>query len=237
MQKANGKQANSPVASRAPPALDPERVGLTQPYKDFVSKGWIIKITLEILPSGTSCKCELGGQVDVPEGQSRKDLGPGQAKQLIIDSGLWSPGQRGKKSGSGKNETELPKRSLCVKDFEGTTDAKLLARIQSVAKEIGSEKAKGRIGSLRLMIAGSDTFDKWWTAASSEDKVRLLTDKKQYDQLQAAFRARVGVVCSQCPFQGTVPTPAPKEGEEEEEQDEEEEEPRQRPSRRNSPQK
>jgi len=180
----------------------------------------------------------LGNLVEVPSGQTRENLGPGQAKQLIIDSGLWSPGQRGKKSGSGKSETDLPKRSLCPKDFEGTSDAKLLGRIQAVAREIGSEKAKGRIGSLRLMIAGQDTFQKWWTAASSEDKTRLLTDKKQYDQLQAAFRARVGVVCSQCPFQGTVPTPAPLEEGEEEDQDEEEEEPQRKPaSRVSSPRK
>lgn len=214
MQEASESKNNNMAVrgARAPPALDPERVGLTQPYKDFVAKGWIISVTVEITPGTTSVKMTLGDKIT--KTQSKVDLAPGQAKEAIINEGLWSPGNKGKKNSAGNPGEELPKRSLCKRDFEGN-DTALQARVTSVAKEIGDERARGRVGSLRLMQDGVDKFDKWWANSSAESKIRLLADKKAIAKLEPDDFLRFDRVITGCPFRGEVPTPSAEDEEEE----------------------
>jgi hypothetical protein len=201
------------VGPRAPPALDPERVALVQPYKDFVAKAWIIDFSLKITPSTTSMVVTLSP--DIKTDKPVKDIAAGVAKQIIIEAGLWTPGQRGVQKSSGNSGEQLPKRSLCKRDFDGTSDNALKARISSVAKEIGDDRARGRIGSLRLMVEGVDKFAAWWKQALPNDKMRLLADKKAIDQLDPQDILRFSRLTEECPFRGTVPTPS----EEEEDQE------------------
>lgn len=208
-------------AKRAPPALDIERVALTQPYKDFLGKGWITSIEVSMTPGGSMVKCTLGPEVKTDK--NVKDIAPGVAKMLIVESGLWTPGQKGKASKPDK-PAELPKRSLVPADFDGKKDEALRARVTSVADAIGAERARGRIGSLRLMSDGVDTFKKWWKTQNPESRARLLTDKKSFDKLSASHLARLSEVVVDCPFPGPVPTP--KEEEEEGEQSDGEEAPK-----------
>jgi len=94
----------------------------------------------------------------------------------------------------------------------------LLARANAVAKAVGDNTARGRIGSLRFMRDGVDTFEEWWSGASPNEKARLITDKKHLDSFQDSWVIRLSDIMDKCPFRGPVPKPS----EEEEEEDEKE---------------
>jgi hypothetical protein len=134
------------------------------------------------------------------------DIPLGVAKQLIIDAGLWTP--KGPKNRDGKKiDNPLPKKSLTKEDFKdpGT----LVSRTAEVASALKDTTARGRIGSLNLMLEGIDTFEKWWTAAPPSSKTRLLMDEKHYKQLTDVEHLRFSEVVTSCPFRGAVPAPAP----------------------------
>jgi hypothetical protein len=207
--KASG---NTVSAVRKAPALDPESPNLTQPYKDFVSKGWIHCVSIEFTPLGYTCSVKVSSDVT---DRTEEFYAPGRAKQMIIDANLWVP--RGTKK-EVKKETELrPKRSLVKRDFLGTQE-ELVKRAVAVAAALGDTTARGRIGSLNLMRDGVKDFDEWWKVAPPSPKARLLSDKKHYDEFSTEDKALLGRALSNCPFRGTVPTPKEEEEDQEEEQ-------------------
>jgi hypothetical protein len=178
-------------------------------------------------PGATSVKVDLGDPVfkdrKEPYTGVKTGIAPGIAKQMIIDAGLWSPGNG--KQGKAKKNEELPKRSLCKRDFEGN-DNQLTARVRSVASAIGDERARGRVGSLKLMVQGVDSFKKWWETVDNDTKIRLVADKKSIESLDPADITRFGNVVRECPFPGAVPTPAEEDQDPDiQEDDEEDEEP------------
>lgn len=186
-------------STRAPPALDLERPSLTQPWRSFVSQGLILGVTIEFSPTGTNVLCTID-----PErlGLKQAKVSAGIARQAIIDKGLWTPGKPGGKKSVTKQE--LPKKSICKKDFEGN-DASLLNRARSVANTIGDTTARGRVGSMGLARKGKNTFEDWWSGAGGKRKARLLADKKHYDSLSDEDLARLDKVLDECPFRGAVP--------------------------------
>jgi len=126
---------------------------------------------------------------------------------------LWVPASRDKKSG--KNiENLLPKKTLCKEDFL-KDDIELSKRALAVAKELGDTTARGRIGSLNMMIEGVDTFEKWWRGAAPAEKSRLLADKKHHDSFVEDDHIRLDKVLLNCPFRGPVPSPSQEEEKEE----------------------
>jgi len=219
----NTAQQSTNRGARLPPALSPENPALVQPYRDFIARGWITELTLKVTPGSVAIVCKLGKAVEVPEGTDRNSLTPQQAKSFIEDAKLWSPGGK-QKSGAKKEEVKLPKRSLCKEDFSGT-DANLLNRIRSVAKDIGDNTARGRIGSLKIFKEGCDSFDKWWEKAGPREIGHLLTSKAYFEKLSDADFVRIKSVCEKSPFRGSnLPLPEKaKEGKED--QDESDEEP------------
>jgi len=196
--------ANAP--KRSPPALDPESPGLIQPWKDFCAKGWISELTLKKTPFGWNTTCQVPSHVS--EEAAGKDIALGAAKQLIITAGLWSP--KGPKAKS-DNQQALPKKSLVPEDF--LDKSKLAERAKAVALALTDTVARGRIGSLKLMHEGVDTFDKWWSGALPPMKTRIFMDEKHHKKLTDADHLLFASVVTQCPFRGSVPTPS---GDEEE---------------------
>lgn len=213
----NTNQARTQTRKALPAALNPEAPALVQPYKEFVARGWI-----------TSWKCGgnslmLTWECDVSEDLGGKThISAIEAKRLIEEKGLWSP--KGGKNQSQKKEQPKPAKSIVVDDFNGN-DTQLLARARSVANALGPETARGRIGSHKLYKQGIDAFPKWWENASGDEKCRILTDRKHYDKLSSVHKSRLGGLFTDCPFRGTVPTPAT----------EEEDEPPKRPGRQPTP--
>lgn len=196
---------NRAGAVKIPPALDPERPELVQPWRTFVNQGLVKSVKFERTPIGMTCVAVVDPQLLGLE-EHQTEVSPGLARDAILKKGLWIPPAKGGKQGSdSKNKEALPKKSICLKDFEGN-DASFLNRARSVANTLGAQTARGRVGSMELQIEGCDQFDSWWKAASGKAKARLLTDKKHFDEMTDSHFARVDKVIEQCPFRGPVPT-------------------------------
>jgi hypothetical protein len=199
-------QANASKA-RVPPALDPESPGLTQPWKDFSNKGWISEMTLKKTPFGWNCTCQVSPLVSKEE--AGKDIAFGVAKQLIIVAGLWTP--KGPKVKNEKKENELPKKTIVQTEVVEGAEKELLLRAQAVAGALGDNVARGRIGSLKFMREGIDTFDSWWKVAPAAMKSRLFMDEKQHKLMSDQQHELFARVVSRSPFRGSVPSPSSKE--------------------------
>lgn len=161
---------------------------------------------------------DLGPLVKTPEGHGREALPAGMAKHFIIESGLWSPKKIGGSKADKKEAVQLPKKSLVPKDLKAdeTNDSDLKDRAVAVAEALTDTVARGRIGSLKYMRKGVDTFEKWWANAQPSMKTRVLMDGKHHAALTAADHARFASVVTTCPFRGPVPTPTEEEEETEE---------------------
>lgn len=197
-----------------PPALNPETPAVTQPFKDFIQKGFITTLVVEFTPMGTGVSCTVRN--DLLNSGETKDtkIAIGDAKNRIIEKKLWTPGNKGQKSSAEKSTGDVaPKKTLRKEDLQ-LGDKDLLARAIAVAKALGDSTARGRIGSLNLMMEGVDTFEKWWPLAAASERTRLLMDKKHHDTLDDAEHLRVSALVGQCPFRGPVPQ-LPEEEEEE----------------------
>jgi hypothetical protein len=177
-----------------------------QPWKDFISKGWITSLKVEFSPLGVHIVSEVQTSLK-KENDPATGIPIGDAKNRIIEAGLWTP--KGSKAQSSKIEGALPKKSLVKSDFEADKLDKLPDRVKAVALSLGDTTARGRIGSLKLMAEGVDDFDKWWKKASGKSKARLLTDSKHFETLTDVDFAAMAERVTQCPFRGPVPTPAP----------------------------
>jgi len=207
-----GKKNGSVSSKKLPPALDPERMGLIQPYKTFVDHGWV-SLSIDFSANGTGIKTTL----KLPNSETEEVAGPLVAKEKIIAAGLWKPRDRKVKGETKGPSNPSPSGSLCAKDLE-LEDDKLRARISAVAKAIGSDTARGRIGSLHLGAEGVSSFDDWWAQANAAEKVRLLADGKHHKAIGKTGWVRISSLIAKPPFRGTVPQPKEEEeGEENEE--------------------
>jgi hypothetical protein len=203
-----GKDTQAAFRGRAPPALSPEGPGLVQPWKDFVSHGWVHSVLTEFTPGGVTVKVTVDPAL-LPKDmdKSLNVVPPGLAKEYLQASGKWTPkGPKAKSSGDKQNA--LPKKTLVKSDFEGGPE-KLKARALAVATAIGDTTARGRIGSLGLMRDGISDFNEWWNKAPPSPKARLLMDAKNHNSVdKASFTLLSEVLKDQCPFRGPVPTPS-----------------------------
>jgi len=205
--KADGGKPRAP-----PPALNPENCALVQPYRDFVGRGFIRELRVKFTPLGIEVGVTLKSDL-LKSGETDETLvAVADAKQRIIDAKLWTPGNRGKEKAT-TTENARPKKSLIKEDFQDS-DEKLAARALAVASANTDTTARGRIGSLKMMIEGVDTFEQWWSEAAPSEKSRLLADKRHHEMFTDEDHIRLDSVLVRCPFRGSVPTP-PKEEEEE----------------------
>jgi hypothetical protein len=210
MAEAQDNRSSADKRRAPPPAFDPERPLLVQPWREFEGRGWV---AVHYVAGGitTTVKVELVARVLQQEADPRDSDGKvfvraAEAKARIIDANLWAP-RGAKKKGSGVAVVQLPLRSICKKDFEGS-DESLLSRARSVANTLGDQTAAGRIGSLNLSRVGKETFAQWWDGAGADRKARVLSDQKHYDSLTAEDKERLNTVLSNCPFRGNAAVPA-----------------------------
>jgi hypothetical protein len=211
MASENKAQSGAPSRRAPPPALNPESLALVQPWKDFVSKGLITELIAKFTPMSTEVYCQVNPSLS-KEGDNPTGIPIGEAKGRIIEGGHWTPrGQSKPKDGS--NKELLPLKSLVKKDFDGKNKQELAKRAKAVALALTDTTARGRIGSLKLMREGIDTFDKWWRGAPPEWKSRLLSDSKHYKELDEEDHIALAECLPESPFRGTVPTPSPEEEE------------------------
>jgi hypothetical protein len=221
MSNATNNQQNTLAKARPPPpALDPERPMLVQPWREFEGRGWLeVQYLGGAITRTVRCKLLAAALVTGLTGDVEGNfyVGPQEAKDRIVQAGLWSPRQKGAKAGLAKknNVPELPKKSLCKEDFKGNDEA-LESRARSVANNLGDRTAAGRIGSMALARSGADTFQTWWKGAKGNDIARLLSDKKHYDSFEKADKIRLAAVLKDCPFRPNEPVPSPAEKEDEE---------------------
>lgn len=198
------------------PALNPEQMALTQPWKDYVSRGLITELSAVFTPMGTMITIKVAESLPIPEGMSREAMAPGAAKAAIEASGLIP--KKGKGQGNKTKEDPLPKKSLCKKDFEG--DSKhMQSRLTEVIKNLGGATIAGRIGSLKLFVEGATNISDWWKGTDPVNRVRVLCDQKNFDLLDPADVAKLGKVIgdSKQLFRADFTVPSPSQEEEKEE--------------------
>jgi hypothetical protein len=216
MASENKANSSASIKRAPPPALNPESCALTQPWKDFVSKGMISALRVEFTPMGNTIVCKVSDSLK-KDTDTEPWIPIGDAKQRIVEAKLWLP--KGKQDKAEKKDDLLPKRSLVKGDFSEEGKKKLSERARAVALALGDTTARGRIGSLKLMIQGVDTFDKWWLKAKPAQKSRLLTDAKHHKEMTAEDHAALAAAVPASPFRGSVPTPTHEEDDEEEEKE------------------
>jgi hypothetical protein len=175
----------------------------------------ITTLGVEFTPMGTNIVCSVNSSLQ-KEGDASTGIPIGEAKQRIIDAKLWVPKGKTEK-GVGKKDDLLPKKSLVKADFSDERIKVLAKRAAEIAAALGDTTARGRIGSLKMMSEGIDTFDKWWVEAEPVHKTRLLSDSKHHKMLTAEDHAAFAAAVPLCPFRGSVPTPTHEEDEEDEE--------------------
>jgi hypothetical protein len=201
----SGPQKGPSKAKGPPPALNPETPALTQPWKDFISKGWLTALTVEFTPLGLQTGCIVQPSLRKAVDPESNVIALGEAKNRIVQAGLWTPRGANTRSGTTNDNVMLPKKSLTKKDLEGD-DNSLRSRAIEIGKALGDTTARGRIGSLKMFIEGEDTFAGWWSRASAAEKSRLFSDKKHHDEFTEPDHLRIAKVVGQCPFRGSVPS-------------------------------
>jgi hypothetical protein len=74
---------------------------------------------------------------------------------------------------------QLPRSSLCYKDFARKDFNEFVARTYLVADSISNQKASARISSsVKLGVKGAKNLDQWWSGASSSQRWDVLTNRK-----------------------------------------------------------
>jgi len=98
----------------------------------------------------------------------------------------------------------LPRDSITRYEFT-RPDPLLVARIISVAREIGEPKAVSRITSdLSMRIDGCGSLHEWWQSASSEQRWQLLTIRKVSGEAKEGLPENVRRLLNvECPFKDT----------------------------------
>jgi len=102
----------------------------------------------------------------------------------------------------------LPAQSLCRWDYERGRDdmSDLQARVILVTKALGATVILGRIRSLdELKVKGAPDLETWWQKASGIQRVKLLTEKKHFMDLNMDETAAMAAMMLKQPhpFLGT----------------------------------
>lgn len=179
-----------------PPALNVEMPALTQPFKDYVSRG-LVEIHISFSAMGNTVRCRALGPI-------RKDgdaefLPYGEIKRRVEESNLVKPKGNTKKN---SNRQPAPLKSLCEDDFKGS-DEFLVQRIRAVATALGHDVARARIMTHRLNEDGHGTFEEWWSSSGPEQRALLLMDKKHHDKVGTNI-TKLNELSYPCPFRGAL---------------------------------
>jgi len=204
--KKKDEQGNKPVVARNT-ALDPRNPSLVQPYKRLVDEGFITRLRVEFSPSGFTAEGVPDARmIAVPE----SNLMVGTAYPLgtliaIADKGNLVPKKQKNKAagGSAERAQPLPKKTLTLRDFDGTTNQQLLARAAVVASADSAGTLVGRVRSANKFTANVTTsFHDWWAAADVDSRATALCQSKELAKLTDVHKARLATM--PCPFRGNA---------------------------------
>lgn len=199
----NTPSSNRTTRGPPPPALNIESPALTQPFKEFVSRG-LVKISVTFSPMGTNVQCNPLGLLREVGEDANTWLPYGVIKQRVEEKNLGHKGKtRGAKSTS--NKQPLPLKSLTEEDFAGS-DEKLLQRIRAVATAIGYDVAKSRVMTHKLNAYGHDDFEDWWASSLAHERALLLMDNKHIERVNDGI-SKLKSLDIPCPFRGSLPPP------------------------------
>jgi hypothetical protein len=103
-------------------------------------------------------------------------------------------------------KNKLPVCSLTPYDVD-RNQYDLMARSVLVAAELGSETILSRIRSQNeLFIEGIESLREWWSVASVQQRVRVLSDRKHFSFTKTPLEGerRLKVSALPCPFRGDI---------------------------------
>jgi hypothetical protein len=200
----NGKGSN--LGNTKATALDPRNGTLVQPFKRLVEEGFLTELVATFTPSGFTA---LGVPDTRLAGVEDSGLTAGVAAPLGIisaaaDKGNLIPKRGDKKKASGKAAVQpAPLKTLTIKDFEGTTDEQLMARMRIVAAEGNGGTLIGRVRSAgRYLSPVTLSYQEWWERANPSDRALSLCQRKELSKLTDAHKQRLRG--APCPFRGTA---------------------------------
>lgn len=184
--------------------LDPRKPLLAQPFKRMVEEG-MCNISVIFTSLGFQATGEpLGPLLELNVGLKANEQYP-VVKLLQVAEGakLLERGAK-KKSKTGGGAQPLPAKSLCKRDFEGTTNEQLLNRASAVATAANGGTLTGRArqsGAFNGTVTTS--FQDWWDAATARERASSLCQSKELAKLSDADINRLGGRMP-CPFRGTA---------------------------------
>jgi hypothetical protein len=200
-----GMVAGTKVVAPRSSALDPRNATLVQPFKRLVEEGFITSLSVTFTPNGFTASGVPDARVAAVEG-SGLTTGTAAALGLILsaaDKGNLIPKKtKGKTSGKAQVQP-LPLKTLVSKDFEGTTDEQLLARMRVVASDSNGGTLIGRVRSAGRYVASVTlSYQDWWNRADANDRALSLCQHKELVKLTDAQKQRLRG--KPCPFRGTA---------------------------------
>jgi len=209
-----------PAAPRS--GLDPTTPLLVQPYKRLVNEGFIMELRISFKPTGTVVEACPGEKLVEVVGSGLKSdtyyAVAVLARIAELGNVIPKPGKSGKGKAGGPKTPELPKKSLCIKDFAvGSSPATLQKRANEVAAACGGGPLVGRVRSAGIFKGTeSQSYQDWWAGADPKSRAVSLCQGKALSELTDVALARLGGL--QCPFRGTLEFTVAEQDEEEEEE-------------------
>jgi hypothetical protein len=202
----NGNTQGKVIVPRSN-ALDPRSGTLVQPFKRLVEEGFILELKVTFTPNGYSASGKPDARLAaVPNsGLTQGQDAPVGKLTAAADSGNLIPkkGTKVKSKATGSVAQPLPLKTLTKKDFEGTTDEQLIARMHVVASDEHGGTLIGRVRSAgRYLPDVSMSYQDWWAGANINDRALSLCQKKELAKLSQEDKVRLRG--KQCPFRGTA---------------------------------
>jgi len=197
----NGTKVIAPRSN----ALDPRNAMLVQPFKRMVEEGFITELVVRFTPNGFTAEGVPDARVSGVEGSGLTAGVPAALGQILsaADKGNLVPKKtKGKTSGKAQVQP-LPLKTLVSKDFDGTTDEQLMARMRVVASDSNGGTLIGRVRSAGRYLADVTlTYQEWWARANANDRALSLCQHKELVKLTDAQKNRLRNL--PCPFRGTA---------------------------------
>jgi hypothetical protein len=171
----------------------------------LVEEGFITSLVVTFTPNGFSAEGVPDARVSGVEGSGLTTGQPSPLGQILsaADKGNLIPKKtKGKTSGKAQVQP-LPLKTLVAKDFEGTTDEQLLARMRVVASDSNGGTLIGRVRSAGRYVASVTlSYQDWWNRANANDRALSLCQHKELVKLTDAQKQRLRG--KPCPFRGTA---------------------------------
>jgi hypothetical protein len=167
----------------------------------LVERGHIASITVCFRPTGTSVVGRAGAALI----KSGLDKDTDYPVGVLIETArsLDLVGRKAKSGVRADGGQELPKKSLCDRDFSEEALPRLQQRCNTVAEAAGGGVLIGRVRSAGKFAGKVTTsFQDWWRTAPPQDRLLSLADARNRGKITPEMFAAMANL--QCPFRGTL---------------------------------